>query len=418
MDYSNLLLAIIVILLLAHVSAFLFQRLAMPRVMGEIVAGVILGPTLLGAYFPQFYELIFSDKAQHHDVMGFMSWFGLILMMFIAGFEIDQRVEKSDLPLVTRLVLLGTVLTFAGGWALAHVMDISVLMGPLQQPISIHLVIAIAVAITSIPVVSRIFMDLGIMQSHYARLVLMTATMHDLILWLVLSWVSVLTTGKSMDWWEASQEMVMTIVVFALSITVLPRLLDALAKTKYNLLLRSSSMGFILCVCLGFALLTGYLKINVIFGAFLAGLLVGRMVNQSFSQHKEHIKAVAMGLFVPFYFVSVGLKLDLVNGLNLGLTTMFVILAIIISVSGNAFAAWTMNRHALSNFNLAMALNARGGPGIVVASLALEWGIINQQLFTAMIILALLTSCMAGWWLMFVLHRRWPLLIIRGRNNG
>jgi Kef-type K+ transport system membrane component KefB len=409
-ELTRVLLAVTLLLLTTHVLGFVFMRFSMPRVIGEICAGVLLGPTVFGYFCPDLCHWIFAGVANQDKYMGMLGWFGLIFMMVISGFEIDKKVESSEIKIVLSLLIFGTILPFMCGWGAFTLWDFMPYSGPNGNPTSIKIIIAVAVAITSIPVISRIFLDLNIIQTKFARVVLATATIHDLILWIVLAIAAMVAGTQTLSLFAVFKMALSTIGVFLISLFVFPRIFIKLSQTRYNWLLRSSSMGFILFICFIFVVVCSLLHVNAVFGAFLGGIIVGRMPGEVFNEQKQHLKEMAMGFFVPLYFGLVGLKLNLVTGFNPVFCLQFILFAITVSMAANLIGAFVVQRNVLANFNLAFAMNARGGPGIVVASLAYEWGIINNAFFTTLVILALVTSAMAGGWFKFVLDRRWPLL--------
>ena len=410
MEFARILLAVTLVLLSAHVAGFLFTRLCMPRVVGEIIAGVFLGPTVFGYFWPNAFHWVFLGIENQGKFMGMLAWFGLIFMMFISGLEIDKKVQRSDGKLVLSILIWGTLLPFICGWGAFKLWDFTVYGGPHFHPLAMQIIIAVAVAITSIPVIARIFLDLDMFQTKFARVVLTTATIHDLILWIVLAIAAMLAGGRAFSLWDALSSALSTIGVLLAGVFIFPRIFDRLSQSRHNWLMRSSAMGFILFICFVFVVFSSLLQVNVVFGAFLAGIVVGRMKGELFTEQKQHIKEIAMGLFVPLYFGMVGLKLNMVNGFNLSFCLQFLIFATVISMGSNWPGAFVVRRNWCESLNIAFAMNARGGPGIVVASLAYEWGIINNAFFTTLVILALVTSAMAGWWFKFVLNKKWPLL--------
>jgi K+:H+ antiporter len=152
------------------------------------------------------------------------------------------------------------------------------------------------------------------------------------------------------------------------------------------------------------------LEVNIVFGAFLAGIVVGAMPHDRFEKAKEHIKDISLAFFIPIYFAVIGLKLDLIYHFNFRFFLGFLLFATTIQALGTLLSLKLAREDWLSSFNIAVAMNARGGPGIVLATIAFDLGIINQTLFVTLVLMALVTSLMAGYWFRYVLSKGWPLL--------
>src|SRR5215470_12392866 len=182
-DFGSLALLLLLILAAAHVLGECFARLRQPRVIGEILAGVLLGPSVLGRFAPAASTAIFAGitgrRAEHNDVLIFVYDLGLILLMFLSGAEMRGLLGRQDRKQVTWLATVGTGLPFLIVLALGPWLPLSRMIGAAQQRASLLLVVGIAVAVTSIPVISRIFLDLGIMRTRFARLVLAVAVIED-----------------------------------------------------------------------------------------------------------------------------------------------------------------------------------------------------------------------------------------------
>jgi Kef-type K+ transport system membrane component KefB len=147
-----------------------------------------------------------------------------------------------------------------------------------------------------------------------------------------------------------------------------------------------------------------------VFGAFLAGIVVGAMPRDQFDKAKEHIKDISLAFFIPIYFAVIGLKLDLIYHFDFLFFLGFLLFATAVQAMGTLLALKLVKQDWLSSINIAVAMNARGGPGIVLATIAFDLGIINQTLFVTLILTALVTSLTAGAWFRYILSKGWPLL--------
>jgi Kef-type K+ transport system membrane component KefB len=154
------------------------------------------------------------------------------------------------------------------------------------------------------------------------------------------------------------------------------------------------------------------LNVNIVFGAFLAGIVIGLMPNEKFEKEKNHIKAIGLAFFIPVYFAIVGLKLDLIHSFEIGFFLWFLLFSSAFEITGTMIAAKLIKKDWLSSFNLGVAMNTRGGPGIVLATVVFDLGIINETFFVTLVLAAIVTSLAAGCWFKYVLSKGWDLLKI------
>jgi K+:H+ antiporter len=407
-DLTSILLILLLLVGLAQLLGFFLVKLRQPRVVGEILAGVVLGPALLGRFH---FASRLMDAMKHQDsVLSLFYWLGLLLLMFLSGAEARQLFGKEERREVAWLSLVGTGIPFALGLIFGpRIIDAS-LAGPHGNTLSLTIILAVGVAVTSIPVVSKIFSDLNILGTRFARLVLGVAVLEDIVLWLALA-VATATAGQAaLNSHKVVVHLTSTIVFFALGLSLLPRAVKRANKSRFNVVARQSPIAYVLAVLLGYCVVAGALDISMVFAAFLAGFAVVHKKRRLFADALDAIGKVSFAFFIPIYFAIVGLKLNLVRGLSLGMLATFILASCLIKVISVAVAGRLAGFRGLDILNLAITTNARGGPGIVLASVAFDAGIISSKFYTTLVIAAVLTSQLAGAWLDFVLRRGWPLL--------
>jgi Kef-type K+ transport system membrane component KefB len=285
------------------------------------------------------------------------------------------------------------------------------LAGPNGNRISLTIILAVGVAVTSVPVVSKIFADLKILHTRFARLVLGVAVLEDIVLWLALA-VATATAGKAaLDARAMSYHLLATVAFFALGLTLVPRLIKRINKAQINVLARHSPAGYAIAVLLAYCAVAGALDISLVFAAFLAGFAVVHKKRRLFADALDAIGKVSFAFFIPVYFAVVGLKLDLIRGVSLWMMFAFILGTCIVKIFYVSLAARFAGFRGLEVLNLAITTNARGGPGIVLASVAFDAGIISSKFYTTLVVAAVLTSQIAGAWLEYVLRKGWPLLM-------
>jgi len=202
----------------------------------------------------------------------------------------------------------------------------------------------------------------------------------------------------------------LTIVFFGLGLTVVPRLVKRINKSRFNILARSSPIGYAIAVLLAYCALAGALDVSLVFAAFLAGFAVVHKKRRLFAEALDSIGKVSFAIFVPVYFAIVGLKLDLIRGVSWSMIAIFIAGTCAIMILSVSLAGRFAGFRGLDLINLAITTNARGGPGIVLASVAFDAGIISSKFYTTLVVAAVVTSQLAGAWLDFVLRKGWPLL--------
>jgi Kef-type K+ transport system membrane component KefB len=393
---------------LAQLFGYLFVKFRQPKVVGEILAGVVLGPAMIGRL--RFASGI-VDAAKHQaSILNFVYWLGLLLLMFLSGAETRQLFSREERREVGWLAIVGTGIPFILGLILGPWIVGPALAGPNSNRISLIIILAVGVAVTSVPVVSKIFADLKILHTRFARLVLGVAVLEDIVLWLALAVATAMAGKTVLNPRQMSYHLVTTIGFFGLALTIVPRMVKRINKSRFNVIAKQSPVAYAIAVLLGYCVVAGVFDVSVVFAAFLAGFAVVHKKRRLFSEALDAIGKVSFAFFVPAYFALVGMKLDLVHGLSLSMIAAFLAASCAIKILSVSLAGRCAGFRGLDLINLAITTNARGGPGIVLASVAFDAGIISPKFYTTLVLAAVLTSQMAGAWLDYVLRRGWPLL--------
>ena len=407
-DLTSILLILLLLVGLAHLLGYLFVKLRQPKVVGEILAGVVLGPALLGR-LPVGAKLL--EAAQHQgNILNFIYWMGLLLLMFLSGAETRNLFTREERREVSWLVIVGTGIPFVLGLTLGPWLIHPALAGPNGTRVSLVIILAVGVAVTSVPVVSKIFADLKILHTRFARLVLGVAVLEDIVLWLALAIATALAGKTALDARQMSYHLISTVVFFSLGLTIVPRIVKRINKSRFNVFAQQAPVGYALAVLLAYCVVAGALDVSLVFAAFLAGFAVVHKKRRLFAEALDAIGKVSFAFFIPVYFAIVGLKLDLIRGFSLWMAAAFIFGSCLIKILSVSFAGRLAGFRKLDLVNLAITTNARGGPGIVLASVAFDAGIISAQFYTTLILAAVLTSQVAGAWLDYVLRKGWPLL--------
>jgi Kef-type K+ transport system membrane component KefB len=413
-EFGSFSLLLLLLIATAHLFGHLFNRLKQPRVVGEILAGVVLGPSVLGRVAPALSSAWFvagdgsTDSVRSQAVVGFLYNLGLLMLMFASGAETKGLFRREERRPVAWLGGIGTGLPFVLALAAGPFLPLGVVMGPANHRISLLLVIGIAVAVTSIPVISRIFHDLRILHTRFARLILGVAVVEDLILWGVLAVATALAASVALAPSAIAAHVAAVVSFLALGLTVLPAGVRAVTHASWNVLATTAPIAYVVTVLLAYTAIGSAIGVSSVFAAFLAGhaLVTARRMRKATAA----LNRVSFSVFIPLYFAVVGYQLDLVKTFSFGLVIAVLAGACLVKLLAAGLAARLAGFPWTDSANLAIALNARGGPGIVLATVAYDARIINAEFQTALVVLAVATSQAAGAWLHSVVRARQPLL--------
>jgi Kef-type K+ transport system membrane component KefB len=416
---AHLLAALAALMVVAHMLGTLFAHFRQPRVIGEIAAGLVLGPTLLGHLAPGLESRLFPATGVTPTVLGAVYQLGLLLLLFCSGTQIRSTLRHGESKTVGWVFITGMFLPFLAGLGLLRVLNLRSSWGPHGNAASFLLVFAIAMAVTSIPVISKIMHDLGILDTAFARVVLGVAVAEDVVLYVILALALSLAQGSETALYglpsllrispgtpaDIAYHVAATLGILAVALAFGPRLYRVTAQSRVNLIRHSSPVAYQLVFMLAATLLCLFMGIEGFFGAFVAGIAVGAAevvpTNAIVS-----IQGFSFAFFIPIYFAIIGLQLDLLRGFNIAFFLLFLLLACAIKAGSVYLGARLAGETSGSSLNLAVALNARGGPGIVVASVAYAAGIIGQPFYAALVMLAVVTSLFAGSWLAHIPKER------------
>ena len=412
-DTAHVLAALVALVVSAHAFGFIFARFRQPPVIGEIVGGLVLGPTLLERLWPAGQHWLFPDTGPTPAVLGVVYQLGLLLLMFAAGAQVRGLVNRAAARTVSAIAVTGLALPFLGGLGVFALIDLTRFEGTAHDRTSLLLVFAIAIAVTSIPVISRIMLDLGLLETRFARIVLSVAVIEDVVLYVVLAVAVGMVAGIGtaqfglagvLGWDPGSAandayHSVATVAFLAVGLAFGPRIYGRLQGSRFNLVHRRSQVGFQLVVMIGMSGACLLLSIVPLFGAFVAGIVVASTPGERAETARTEIGAFALGLFIPVYFAIIGLQLDLVSNLEIAFFLAFLGFACIAKAGSVYLGARIAGERRSEAVSLAIAMNARGGPGIVLASTAYGAGIIDARFYTTLVMLAIVTSLIAGAWL-------------------
>ena len=397
-ELSRLLISVVMLLGSSIALGNLFQKILLPRVVGEVFSGILLGPSVLEYLRPQQYEWIFRGFDSQEKMLSVFYYLGLIFLMLSAGLSVPRLDRQKDIKIITSLFFGGILIPFTAGYFLATTLPNSTNANPL----AFKLTLATAAAVTSIPVLSRIFFDLNILSNKFAIRVLTAAAFQDVILWVVLSIAISIEEAGSQNSVPQSifiKVIISTALFIILVSFIFPRVLrffNSVFKSEFT---ESSLVGYSILTALSIITLATLLKVNLILGALLAGIVLNQAGGQRMNHVKQNIMTFSNSFLVPIYFALVGLQINLVSFSNWDLLALVLLVSSMIKVLSVALFSRIASKNWFTSLDFGITMNARGGPGIVLASLARQAGIISSDLFVVLILVSLITSTISGFWL-------------------
>lgn len=386
---GQILLQLIVILLVVQMFGYLCKRIGQQQVIGEILAGLVLGPTLLGALAPGVEAMVFPSSAL--PTLQTLGDIGLILYMFSLGAHIDTHVMLRQSRQATVVTLSSILLPLVMGASLAFFLYPE-FAGPHANLVSFMLLVGTAMSITAFPVLARLLMEKNMLGTKVGTLALTSAAVGDVIAWCLLALLISLIQARGLA------SVILTFGILVLFIVVMltvirPLLLFADRHIKSKPVLLALTIILLLLS----AYITNAIGIHPVFGAFLMGVILPRRT--VFIDQVRSIDQTNSLLFLPLYFVYSGLRthIGLINSPTLWLICGLVLLvACSGKIFGATFSARFLGDSWKESLTLGTLMNTRGLVELIVLNIGLDLGVLSPTLFAMLVIMALVTTMMAS----------------------
>lgn len=390
----------------ARILGELAKAFRQPAVVGEIAAGVLLGPTCLGTLAPALSGFLFPQNGPNALVLHGLTTLALVLFLLVAGIEVELstiwRQGKAALGVGISGILFPFCLGFLSAWAFPDVFG----LGELADPFVFALFLGTALSISALPVIAKTLMDLNLYRSELGMIVVTSAVLNDLVGWTVFSMTIGMVTAPGGFGFSGIQGACFALGFALVLVTAGRWLLDRILPW---LQARAGGPGGVLGFTLAFALICGacaeWFGVHALFGSFLLGVALGDSVH--LREHtRETIRQFVSFFFAPLFFASIGLQVNFVEHFDPSLTLVVLLIACVGKIVGcRVGAKWTKvpNKEAWA---ISFALNGRGAMEIILGLVALQYGIISQRLFVSLVIVALLTSMASGPAIQVILRQR------------
>ncbi len=388
-----LLLQITTILIVGRLMGMLFRKLKQPAVIGEMAAGILMGASFLGHYFPGISQFLFP--AQSLGTLNLLSQVGLVLFMFIVGLELDLSLLKGKTNTAVVISHASIVAPFTLGVGLAYYTYSQYAPAGVQF-LSYALFVGISMSITAFPVLARIIQERGLIKTNLGTIAITCAAADDVTAWCILAVViAVVKAGSILS---AVYTILLAIVYVLLMLKVVKPLLNKHARKFSGSKIPTQILGMYLIILIASAYLTDAIGIHALFGAFMAGIVMPS--DMSFRTFFiEKIESVALFLLLPLFFVATGLRtqIGLLNSSSLWLLCGLIILIAVIAKFGvSSLAARFTGQSWKESLQVGALMNTRGLTELVVLNIGYDLGVITPAIFTMLVIMALTTTLMTG----------------------
>jgi Kef-type K+ transport system membrane component KefB/nucleotide-binding universal stress UspA family protein len=370
------------------------QRIGQPAVMGQLVAGMVLGPSVLGALWPDLQHAIFPKSAEQKSMIDAVSQLGIVMLLLLTGMETDLKLVRRVGRAAITVSAAGVAVPFACGVALGEVLPDSILPRPGDRFIT-SLFLGTALSISSVKIVAMVVREMNFMRRNLGQIIVASAILEDSIGWILVAIAFGLASSGTLDAWSVTKTVLGTAGFLAASLTIGRRIVFSLIRwTNDNFVSDFAVITSILVIMVAMALTSHMIGVHSVLGAFVAGVLVGE--SPILTRHiDEQLRGLIVALFMPVFFGLSGLSADLTILKNIDLLLLTAALVLIASIGkfSGAFIGGRLGRLSHSeSLALACGMNARGSTEVIVATVGLSMGVLNQNLFTMILAMAVITT--------------------------
>ncbi len=388
---------LLVLLVGARLGGYALRLVGQPRVVGELLAGVLLGPTLFGQVWPRGWAWLFPDDDRQAGLLLGLAWFGIVLLLVTTGAETDLAAIRRQGRAVVTTTLGSLLIPFAAGVAVGWILPADFVGS--DSRVTFAVFIGVALAISSLPVAARILSDLGLLHRPFGQLVMAVAMTNDVVGWILLGVLAGVAENGNVSLSGVVVAIIGMAIVTAVVLVAGAHFLDGVLGAVSR---RDGGPAAVMSIVVLFAVLVGAIThaigLEVVIGAFLAGIAIGRsrLVTDTV---REQLDTMTAAVFAPLFFAVAGLRVDLTE-LDRRSVLVGVVVVVVVATSAKLIGAYVGARmgglSAHDAFAVGAALNARGALEVVVATVGLSIGVLNPSSYTAIVVMAIVTSASTG----------------------
>lgn len=369
-------------------------RIGQPAVIGQLVAGLILGPSVLGVLWPDLQHALFPPAREQKAMLDAVSQLGVLLLLLLTGMETELKLVRRVGRAAMSVSVMGIWIPFACGFALGLVLPDSLLPDSTHRVVA-SLFLGTALSISSVKIVAMVVREMNFMRRNLGQVILASAVIDDTIGWIIIAITFSLAGQGDIDPAAIAKSFFGTALFLVVSLTLGRRVVFSLIRWANDYLAGEAAVISVIILLLGImALITHELGVHTVLGAFVAGILVGESPILT-SRIDGQLRGLILGLFAPVFFGVAGLTADLtaINTTELALLTAGLVAIASLGKFAGAFAGGELGgltwRESLA---LACGMNARGSTEVIVATIGLSMGVLSQTLFTMIVAMAIITT--------------------------
>ncbi len=385
---------LILLLFFGRMLGEVMARIGQPAIFGQLLAGVVLGPSVFGALLPELRHVIFPGTPALKSMIDAISQIGILLLLLLTGMETNLSLVNRKRRAVISTSVFGIAVPFVCGVLLAYAMPNDVMPNPTARLVT-ALFLGTALSISSVKIVAMVLIEVGAIRRDLGQLILATAILDDTIAWIIIAVIAGIAAHGAVSPGNIAASVVATSIFLGLSLTVGRRLVARIIRwSNDSLITEVPVITAILLIMLVMALSTELIGVHTALGAFVAGVLVGQ--SPILTKHIEReLRGFIIAFFSPVFFAVAGLGMDLRTLVDP--TLLLLTLAVIVVASfGKFLGALAGGRlgglTTPESLALATGLNARGSTEVIIASIGLALGALNNQLYTMIVAMAMVTT--------------------------
>jgi Kef-type K+ transport system membrane component KefB/nucleotide-binding universal stress UspA family protein len=398
---------IVVLLLAGRLLGEFLSRRGQPPVMGQLLAGIALGPSILGHISPTAELALFPHAPQQQAMLDAIAQIGVLLLLLLTGMETDLSVMRHSGRAAINVSLTGITVPFAFGVAAIFMLPASMLVKP-EERLLLALFVGTALSISSVKIVATVVRELGFVRRTVGQIILAASIMDDAIGWIFVSVLLGLAREGSIDLGGVLRSVLGTLAFLVFSITLGRRLVFHVIRwTNDHFVSELPVITAILVIMGAMALATEAIGVQTVLGAFVAGILIGE--SPILTRHiEEQLRGLIVALFMPVFFGLAGLGTDVASLSRpdmLLLTVGLIVVASVGKFSGASLGGRLAGLTGGESLAVGCGMNARGSTEVIIASIGLSMGIITESFFTAIVVMALVTTLVMPPMLRWALQR-------------
>ncbi len=396
-DVLLLLVQVSILLIVARGCGFAARALGQPAVAGEIFAGVILGPSFLSTLIPAVGHWVIPQNEVQGYLLEVIGLLGALFLLIITGLETDLPLIRRHAKIAAGVAAGGLILPFASGFLLALYLPGFLLAAP-DKRLVFSLFVATSMSVSAIPVIAKVLIDLKLMRRDIGQTIMAAGMIDDTVAWTLLSVVLGLLSGGVVTFgtvlFSAGKILIFMLLSFTLGRWLLKHALDFMQDRVVG---PDRLLSLVVAAAFVWGAIAQAIKIEAVLGAFVVGILFGTMRRLP-NDVVHKLESIAIGIFAPIFFAIAGLKVDLPSLLTpelLGIALLIFVVAVFGKLAGVYAAGRLIGLDHWRSLAYGSALNARGAVGIIIATIGLSLGILGREMYSVLVLMAVMTSLMA-----------------------